>query len=448
MSDNQKTIKNEVVFRGRGLHTGVETEMILKPAPSNSGIIFVRTDLDEKIKINAILDNVVETNRGTTIGIDNIKIYTVEHVLSAIYAIGIDNLIIEINNIEPPIMDGSSLDFYNNIIKSGIYELNEVKNYIEITEEIEFFDSDSDIFLKIVPNEKFKVSFECDFQFGDIGKQKYCLDSVDRHYEEIAPARTFCSSDDLLYLKNSNLINGADINSGLVFLGKNKDKSDLMDLEDKFGLVFDKNTPLLNNKKLRYSDEPVRHKILDLIGDLALLGRPIKGHIHAYKSGHKTNVAFGKRINVFNGDFKFNKNEIKKVIPHRSPFLLIDEIIGGIPGKKVIAIKNVDENDYFFKGHFPGNPIMPGVLIIESMAQTSCFLSFNNVENVNEKMMLLSIINSSKFMKKVLPGDRLVIEVDLIKMKLGTASIMGVAKVNGKIVSKAEFKATIVNKND
>ena len=448
MIENQKTIKNKVHFSGKGLHTGVKTSMTFKPAKENTGIIFIRTDLDKPVEIKALLDNVVDTKRGTTIAENNIKVHTVEHVLSALYALKIDNLFIEINNIEPPIIDGSSLDFLKGILDVGIKDLKEKKDYMIISETIDYYDIDSDIFLKVTPSETFKISFECDFDFGNIGKQKYCLDSLDKYFDEIAPARTFCSSDDLLYLKKNNLINGADVNSGIVFLGNSKNESEVRDLQNEFGLDMSKNKNILNNKKLRFIDEPVRHKILDLIGDLALLGKSIVGHVHGYKSGHRTNIELGKKINIFNGNFKFNRKEIQQVIPHRDPFLLIDEIIGGIPGKKVVALKNVSENDYFFKGHFPGNPIMPGVLIIESMAQASCFLSFNNIENVDQKMMLLSIINSSKFIKKVLPGDKLFIEVDLIKIKLGTASIKGVARVDGMIVSKAEFKATVVNKND
>lgn len=451
MIKNQTTIQKEIDFRGIGLHTGAETKMKFLPAKENEGIVFIRLDQnqDNIRKIKASIDNVVETNRGTTIGAGTLRVYTVEHVLSSLYALNIDNLIIEIDNCEPPIFDGSSICFIEKLLKVGIKELSAKREYLKITETINYYDEKSDISLSIKPSDTFKISFECDFPFGDIGNQKYNLNSLDEYVNEIARARTFCSSDELLYLKENNLINGATLDSGIVFINKSE-PIDIEKIQDSLGIKLkktDKKGKLLNNNKLRYEDEPVRHKILDLIGDLSLIGKPIIGHIISYKSGHRTNIEFAEKIKMLNSNFKFNREQIMDVIPHRDPFLLIDEVIGGIPGKKVIAVKNVSLDDYFFKGHFPDKPIMPGVLILECMAQTSCFLSFNTVNNRSEKMMLLSVVNSSKFIKKVVPGDKLFIEVELLKFRLNTASIRGVARVNEKIVSKAEFMATVVDKN-
>ena len=451
MIKNQKTILSEVAFSGIGLHTGTQSNIILKPALSDIGIIFIRTDLEKPVQIKAILENVIDTIRGTNIGLNGVKIFTVEHLLSAIYALEIDNLYIEIDNIEPPILDGSSQDFVEGILKSGFKELKERKKYLKIIKPISLYDEKSDIKLDILPADNFSVSFECEFEFGNIGKQCYDLSSLVHYTQEISPARTFCSLDELTYLKENNLIKGGDISTGIVFLNNNNNKKDLLRVKEQLNLDIDvenSNTQTLNNIKLRYADEPVRHKILDLIGDLSLLGQPILGHVKSYKSGHKSNIEFGKKIKSSTSNFKFSKEEIKKVIPHRDPFLFIDEIIEGIPGKSVIAIKHVSLDDDFFMGHFPENPIMPGVLILECMAQASCFLSLDTVTNRQNKMMLFSIIDSAKFMKKVVPGDDLYIEVELKKIKLGTASLKGIAKVNNQIVAKAEFKATIVNKDD
>ncbi|MAX30373.1 MAG: bifunctional UDP-3-O-[3-hydroxymyristoyl] N-acetylglucosamine deacetylase/3-hydroxyacyl-ACP dehydratase [Candidatus Marinimicrobia bacterium] len=448
--DKQKTISSEVSFSGIGLHTGEISNLTLKPLKENSGIIFKRIDFDEPIYIEAILENVVSTNRGTVIGKNNIKIHTIEHLLSAIYALEIDNLLIEIDNIEPPILDGSSEIFFNTILNCGLNEQIADRDYYKVSEPIYYFDDNSDIALKILPSKEFSVTFESDFPFKGIGKQKFTLNSLSEYSKDISSARTFCSLDEISYLKKDNLIKGGSLKNAVIFLSEVNTKNDVDKIQEYLGenLIYDDSSNTLNNTKLRYDDEPVRHKVLDLIGDLSLLGKPIIGHIHSYKSGHRSNVEFGKLIKEMSSDFKFNKEEIKKIIPHREPFLLIDEIIGGIRGFSVIAKKNVVNSDYFFKGHFPDNPIMPGVLIVESMAQASCFLSFDNVKNRNKKMMLLSVINSSKFIKKVIPGDELILRVKLIKIRLGTANMVGVATVNNQIVAKANFMATIVDKNN
>ena len=448
--DKQKTISSEVSFSGIGLHTGETSNLTLKPLKENSGIIFKRIDFDEPIYIEAILENVVSTNRGTVIGKNNIKIHTIEHLLSAIYALEIDNLLIEIDNIEPPILDGSSEIFFNTILNCGLNEQIADRDYYKVSEPIYYYDDNSDIALKILPSKEFSVTFESDFPFKGIGKQKFTLNSLSEYSKDISSARTFCSLDEISYLKKDNLIKGGSLKNAVIFLSEVNTKNDVDKIQEYLGenLIYDDSSNTLNNTKLRYDDEPVRHKVLDLIGDLSLLGKPIIGHIHSYKSGHRSNVEFGKLIKEMGSDFKFNKEEIKKIIPHREPFLLIDEIIGGIRGSSVIAKKNVINSDYFFKGHFPDNPIMPGVLIVESMAQASCFLSFNNVKNRNKKMMLLSVINSSKFIKKVIPGDELILRVKLIKIRLGTANMVGVATVNNQIVAKANFMATIVDKNN
>ena len=450
MNENQKTVLNQIKFSGVGLHTGVFSRLVLKPAPSNTGIIFIRKDLDNPVQIKAIIDNVINCNRGTTIGYKNISVHTVEHLLSSLFGLRIDNVLIEIDNIEVPILDGSSQTFVDKILKVGIVDLKQKKEYIKINESIEHVNGDS--IIKVSPSNIYSATYNANYGYGNMNNRKFTLHSISEYKKEICSARTFCSIDELEYLKENNLIKGVNVNSGIVFINEGNTQSDIDKINKDFNveLKFDSDTK--SNVKLRFSDEPVRHKILDLIGDFALLGKTILGHIDSFKGGHLSNIEIMKIIKSKYCDnikeMKFNKEEIKEIIPHRDPFLLIDEIIGGIPGKTAVAIKNVTKDDYFFKGHFPEKPIMPGVLILECMAQTSCFLSFNNVKEKNDKMMLLSMIKSSKFIKKVLPGDQLIINVRLLKYRLGTAHIIGEARVNEELVSKAEFMATVVGKND
>ena len=449
----QRTITEEVSFEGVGLHTGSYSKVDLKPAKVGTGIIFILKIDNQNIEINASYKNVVETNRGTTLGIGKYKIYTVEHLLSAIYALGIDNLFIKIDNIEPPILDGSSLDFYNGILAAGIKKFSDKKKQIIIKKPIYFLDSDNDVEMSILPYDGFKITFNASFDYGDNRKQSFVLDNIKNYFQEIASARTFCSFNELHFLKNNNLIKGASLESGLVFMNENITDDKINNINDLFNLsVKHKDTFLtLNDVKLRYNDEQVRHKILDLIGDFSLINGQIVGHIISNKSGHYTNIEFLKKIakeSVSNKNYRFNKDEIKKVIPHREPFLLIDEITDIIPGKKVLANKVFTEKDYFLEGHFPNNPIVPGVIIIECMAQASCFLSLNLVERREEKMMLLTSIKKSRFIRKVSVNETLLLEINLIKFRLNTALFSGVAKIKNDVVANAEFLATVVEKND
>ena len=447
----QRTIKNSLEFSGIGLHTGKFTNIKLLPSKENEGIIFKKYTDKNAVNIKADFKNVCETNRGTTIGDGDEKIYTVEHLLAAIYAHGIDNLTIEIDNIEPPILDGSSKEYYEKISDVGIAKLSKKKKIIKIDKPIYYLDSDNDVEISIIPYDGFKISFSVEYNYGNIGKQSYTLNDIKDFYSEISGARTFCSFDELYYLKSNKLIQGASLDRGIVFMNNNVNYSskikELFNLE----VQYDKTHRTLNGVELRYEDEPVRHKILDLIGDFALFNGQLQGHVISKKSGHFSNIEFLKKIddeiNNKNKNYSFDKKQIKQVIPHREPFLLIDEIVDIIPGKKVIANKKFTDKDYFFKGHFPDNPIVPGVILIECMAQASCFLSLNLIDNRKEKMMLLSNIKSSKFIKKVVTDDIVQLEVDLIKFRLNTALFRGVVKVNKEIVTKAEFMATVVEKN-
>ena len=445
----QKTLEKSVEFEGVGLHTGVTSKISINPAEPNTGIIF-RNINNEKNTIRAHIDNVCSTLRGTTLSSEGEKIYTVEHLLSALYALGIDNAYINVDNIEIPILDGSSIDYYNAIQSSGIKILNSRKVPLIIKEKIEVNKGESS--LTILPYDGFKITFKINFENSSIGKQRFVLESLDDYQTQISSSRTFCTFGEIVNLKKNGLALGGTLDNAIIYL----DKEITDDKIDEFNDISSENIKrsslgkeTLRDKTLIFSNEAVRHKILDLIGDISLIGKDIKGHIISNRGGHHLNIELAKKINLLyadNDEFKFNKEEIKKIIPHRDPFLLIDEIVDGKLGEYVCAIKYVNKNEGYFKGHFPGDPIMPGVLIIECMAQTSCFLSLKTVGSSKDKLMLLSVIKSSKFLKKVIPGDKLFIKVELIKFKLNNALIKGIAMVNNELVAEAEWMATIVNK--
>ena len=449
----QKTINKSISLSGIGLHTGKNSNIIIKPSYDNTGIIF--KNVKDSYAIIADVNNVLSTNRGTTLyNNNNNKIYTIEHLLSALNSFGIDNVIIEMDSIEVPIMDGSCKDFVEEIKNVGIKELNAEKEYINIDKIIEIKDDNSDTYIKVEPYDGFKVTCEIEFANSSIGHQKYSLESLDLYNNEVSKCRTFCTFNEISYMQDKGLIKGGNLDNALIF-NNNNSNDDIIEFNKKNSIEIPlpkSNQKLLNNKELLYDNECARHKVLDLIGDIALLGKPIRGHIISYKAGHSQNIELAKKINSTyiknktNNTFYYNKEEIKSIIPHRDPFLLIDEIIGGEMGKYVFAVKNVSKKEEYFKGHFPGNPIMPGVLIIECMAQTSCFLSLSNVDEPDQKLMLLTSIRKARFMNKVKPGDRMILRVELIKYKMRNAIIKGEAYVNNKIVATAEWMATVVNR--
>jgi len=444
----QKTLEKNIEFEGIGLHTGVNSKIILRPAKPNTGIIF--RDVNKNNEIKAHINNVCSTLRGTTLSVNDSKIYTVEHLLSALYALGIDNAYIDFDNIEIPILDGSSNKFYELIESSGIKILNEKRNCLIIKDKIEVSNKDSS--LTILPYDGFKITFEIDFKNSSIGTQKFVLETLDDYKIQIASSRTFCTFGEIVHLKENGLALGGNLDNAIIYLDKdisdvtinnfNKISSNQISRES-----LDGNT--LGNKNLIFNNEAVRHKILDLIGDLALLGKKIKGHIVSYKGGHAINTELVIKISSLyknKKNVKYNRQQIEEIIPHREPFLLIDEILDFREGEYVHAVKYVNEKEKYFEGHFPGNPVLPGVLIIECMAQASCFLSLSTVDNPEDKLMLLSVIKSAKFFKKVVPGDILNLEVTLVKFRLNNALIRGIGTVNGEKVSEAEWMATVVEK--
>ncbi len=459
----QTTIKKIQSISGVGLHTGVKSTATFKPAPENFGIRFKRLDLKNCPEITADIDHVIDISRGTTIGLDNFRIHTVEHILSAIFGLKIDNLLIELTEKEPPVMDGSAIPFVNILLESGLKVQEALRDELIIDKTITYTDPEKAVDIHILPSDKFKVTFMTDYQVNHLGTQYTAMYSLEEDFiDQFAPARTFCLYSEIIALNNLGLIKGGSLESALVFVDKEFDKKEVQDLKKLFnfnGDLFIGENGILNGTPLRFKNEPVRHKVVDVIGDFALLGIPIRGHIIAARSGHAANVELVKKIKKTYSkklalrkkqqeepQITFDIESIMKILPHRYPFLLIDRILALDPGKIVHAIKNVTINEPFFKGHFPGQPIFPGVLILEAMAQAGGFLVLNSIDNPETKLMYFTGINKSRFKKTVVPGDQMHFEVSLDKFRLGTCKISGTVKVNDVIVAESEMMASVVDR--
>ncbi|HDI51933.1 UDP-3-O-[3-hydroxymyristoyl] N-acetylglucosamine deacetylase [candidate division KSB1 bacterium] len=464
MLKNQRTIQKPISLSGVGLHTGNQTNMTFRPAPINTGIRFIRTDLEGKPEIPADIDHVVDLSRGTTIGIDNVKIHTVEHTLAAIYGLEIDNLYVELDSNEPPVFDGSSLPFVEKLTEAGIVEQDSPKDYLIIDQTITYNEEDRGVDLVVMPSDEFRITFMVDYQNPALGTQYTSMYSLTQEFvKEYAPARTFCFLHEVEDLAKQGLIKGGNLDVGLVIIDRDLDENELNRLKDLLGLdqdIHPSNNGILNNKPLRFKNEPVRHKALDLIGDLALLGVPLQAHVLAARSGHKANVELVKKIRkiyekkLITKKFQGKEPEscvldiqaIQKVLPHRYPFLLVDRIIDFIPQERVVGIKNVTINEPFFNGHFPGHPIMPGVLIIEAMAQVGGIMLLNSESNPEKKLIYFMGMDNVRFRKPVLPGDQIRFELDMLKYRRTTCKMAGKAFVGDDLVAEAELLAAIVDR--
>jgi len=458
----QKTIINEISIKGIGLHTGVETTATFKPAKENSGIRFKRVDLKNCPEIIANIDHVVDISRGTTIGQDDFKIYTVEHVLSAVFGLEIDNILIELTAKEPPVMDGSAKPFVDALLNAGIQKQNSDREELIIDQTITYNNAKHGIDIHILPSDKFRVTFMTDYKEAALGTQYTAMYSLENDFiDQFAPARTFCLFSEIISLKNKGLIKGGSLDNAIVFKDQEISKENIKELEKIFNTKYEinNNSTILNKSKLRFENEPVRHKVVDLIGDIALLGTPIRGHVIAARSGHASNVELVKKIKKTylktltlrekqkeSSKISFDIEGLMDIIPHRYPFLLIDRITNLKPGKIVHAIKNVSINEPFFQGHFQGQPVMPGVLILEAMAQAGGFLVLNSIENPETKLMYFTGVNQSRFKKTVTPGDQVILEVKLEKFKMGTCILHGTASVDGSQVAEGEILASVVNR--
>jgi len=458
----QTTIKSEISLTGVGLHTGKEVKMTFKPAPVNNGYTFVRTDLEGQPIIEADASYVVNTQRGTNLEKLGVKIQTSEHVLAAFVGCDVDNVIIELDASEPPIMDGSSKYFVEAIEKVGVEEQNAERKYYVVKEVISFTDEATGSEILVMPSDDYQVTAMVDFGTKVLGTQNASLKNMSDFKKEIADARTFSFLHELESLLENGLIKGGDLNNAIVYVDKEISPSTMEHLKIAFGKddIAVKPNGILDNLTLHYPNEAARHKLLDVIGDLALIGTRIKGKVIANKPGHYVNTQFAKKmaklIKIEKRNFVptydlnlpplMDIHKIMEMLPHRPPFLLIDRIIE-MSESHVVGLKNVTMNENFFVGHFPDAPVMPGVLIVEAMAQTGGILVLSTVPDPENYLTFFMKIDNVKFKHKVLPGDTLIFKCDLITpIRRGICHMQANAYANGKLVAEAELMAQIARK--
>lgn len=458
----QHTLSAEANITGVGIHTGKTVEVRLKPAAPNSGIQFQRIDLEGQPVVKADVDNVVETTRSTTIEANGARISTIEHLMAALVGCGVDNVLIEINGPEVPILDGSAAPFVDIITKTGVQQQDAPKIYYTLQHNITFVDENKKVEMVALPYDEYRINTLIDFNSPVLGTQHASIKNITDFREQIAPCRTFSFFHELEYLINNNLIKGGDINNAIVVV----DKPVTEDQVQRIAKVFRKEDVhiteggILNNLELRFPNEPARHKLLDVIGDLALVGFPFKAHIIANRPGHSSNVAFAKKIKEHIKKNRHKQNipvydptkppvydihAIEKKLPHRYPFLLIDKVIE-MTENYVVAIKNVTYNEPFFQGHFPGNCVFPGVLQCEALAQAGGILSIPDDPDHTYDTYFLKIDNC-KFKNKVVPGDTMILKMELSNpIRRGICEMKGTIFVGDKVVAEADMVAQIVKK--
>src|SRR5690606_5397210 len=453
-----------VRLSGVGLHTGKEVEMVLNPAIPGYGIRFQRTDLPEKPIVKADADYVVDTSRGTTIEHNGARVSTIEHTLSALVGMGIDNVLIELNGPEVPIMDGSAKEIIEAIESVGIQEQEAKRIVYSIDQNIHYYDPVKNVDMLAVPSSNYQITTLIDFNSPVLGTQHATLKDISEFKTEIAPCRTFCFLHELEYLLDNNLIKGGDVSNAIVVVDKVIGAEEL----ERLAKIFNKNKidvkqeGILNNIQIHFPNEPARHKLLDVVGDLALVGHSINAHIIASRPGHSSNVEFAKKIKQY---IRKNKHlsdipqydptqeavyeiaHIEKSLPHKYPFLLVDRIIE-LSDSHVVGIKNVTFNEYFFQGHFPGNRVMPGVLQIEALAQAGGILALNNYSDPENYDTYFIKIDKARFKQKVVPGDTLILKLELLSpIRRGICEMKGTAYVGNKLATEAELVAQIIRKD-
>lgn len=455
----QNTIKGSFSLCGKGLHTGLNLTVTFNPAPENTGYKIQRIDLENQPIIEAIAEKVIDTQRGTVLGAGDIKVSTVEHGLSALYALGIDNCLIQVNGPEFPILDGSAAMYVEKIKQVGIEEQNAPKDYYIIKKKIEVKDEESGSCITILPDENFSITCMCSFESKFINSQFATIEDVADFAEEVAPARTFVFVRDIEPLLNANLIKGGDMDNAIVIYEKETTQERLDKLADLLNVPHRDATKLgyIQNKPLVWENECTRHKLLDIIGDMALIGKPIKGRIIATRPGHSINNKFARlmRKEIRKHEVQapiYDPNEtpimdnirIRELLPHRYPMQLVDKVIA-LGATNIVGVKNITSNEPFFVGHFPQEPVMPGVLQIEAMAQCGGLLVLNTVDEPERWSTYFMRIDDVKFRQKVVPGDTLVFKVELLApVRHGISSMKGYMFVGDQLVSEATFTAQIV----
>lgn len=462
--EKQQTLKGEVALPGVGLHTGKEVTMTLVPANPGFGIHFQRVDLPGEPVIRADVDYVVDTSRGTTLEYQDARISTVEHVLAALVGMGVDNVLIKLDGPEVPILDGSAWPFIEAIEKIGIQEQEARRVVYSIDANIHYYDPVKNVDMLAVPSRDYQVTTLIDFNSPVLGTQHASLKHISEFRDEIAPCRTFCFLHELEYLLEHNLIKGGDLSNAIVVVDKAVSEEELQRLEKVFQKknIEVKQEGILNNIQLHFANEPARHKLLDVVGDLALVGHRINAHIIASRPGHASNVEFARKIKQFikknkhlsdipqydpNQPAVYDITHIEKSLPHKYPFLLVDKIIE-LSDDHVVGVKNVTFNEHFFQGHFPGNPIMPGVLQIEALAQTGGILALNNYSDPQNYDTYFIKINNVRFKQKVVPGDTLILKLKLQNaIRRGICEMKGTIYVGNKLVTEAELVAQIIRKS-
>jgi UDP-3-O-[3-hydroxymyristoyl] N-acetylglucosamine deacetylase/3-hydroxyacyl-[acyl-carrier-protein] dehydratase len=461
MSEKQRTLAKEISLTGKGLHSGISVTITFKPAPVNHGYKFCRVDLPGKPVIDALAEHVTDTSRGTTLVQNNASVSTIEHVLAALHGLRVDNALIELDGTEAPILGGGSWKFVEAIKEAGIVEQKENRNYFVVKQKIIFSDEEHGVDLIVYPDDHFSVNVLIDYNSRILGNQYAILDTIDDFEEKICRSRTFVFFHELEPLFNMGLIRGGDLDNAIVILEKEVEQSEIDRIANLFNRpgISTHTAGILNNTELRYPNEPARHKLLDIIGDLALVGLPIKGKVVATRPGHYANTRLAKLmrqemkkilskrdIPVYDPSQPpvLTVEEIKKRLPHRFPFLLVDKIIS-LDESSIVGIKNVTFNEAFFQGHFPNEPIMPGVLLVEALAQTGGLLVLCTLEDPEKYSTYFLKIDKLKFKQKVVPGDTVILKMELADvMRRGIVTMFGQAFVGNKLVLEGEMTAQVV----
>lgn len=462
MSNKQTTIKKQTTLEGVGIHTGNEVKLTFKPAPADFGYVFKRIDMMNQPEIEALSKYVVDTQRGTTLEKDGVKLKTIEHVLAALVGLEIDNVIIEINGEEPPILDGSSKYFVEALEGAGIKFLNKIRSEYIVKEVISYVDKKTGSEITVIPSDNYQITTMVDYDTKILGTQNATLNNLKEFKENFSNARTFSFLHEIEMLLENNLIKGGDLNNAIVYVDKKISDETMDKLKKAFkkDKISVKPNGILDNLNLHYQNEAARHKLLDVMGDLALIGKRIRGKVIAKKPGHKTNTTFAKKISsiieiqdslkkqkdIYDKKAIMDADDIMNILPHRPPFLFVDKILE-ISDTSITGLKYVSPDETYFKGHFPGRPVMPGVLQIEAMAQVGGVLVLSTFPDPENYLTFFARIENAKFKRTVVPGDVLIFKLELLSpIRRGISHMIARAYVNGELTTEAEMKAKIVEK--